>query len=80
MRALSFQIMPTIRNFVIRVTCAVTMLAAVLTPGIVWAQDVVPQPELRRAPATWVGYMFMVILVAAVMAVSLLPSKRGHQD
>ncbi len=80
MRALSFLTMPRIRNFVARVACTIAMVAAVLAPAVVWAQDAVPQPELRRAPATWLGYLFMVILIAAVMAVSLLPSKRGHQD
>jgi hypothetical protein len=56
------------------------MFAGVLAPAVAWAQDVVPQPELRRAPQVWVGYAFMVLLAAAVMGVRLLPSKRGHQD
>ena len=55
-------------------------LAGALAPTVAWAQDVAPQPDLRQSPQVWVGYFFMVLLAAAVMGVSLLPSKRGHQD
>ena len=51
-----------------------------LGPSVALAQDTVPQPDLNRSPPIWLGYLVMVVLVAAVMAVSLLPSKRGHQD
>ncbi len=68
------------RLIIARLGCALMALAGALAPTVAWAQDVVPQPELRRAPQVWVGYFFMVLLAAAVMGVSLLPSKRGHQD
>ena len=57
------------------------MLAAVLLPGAVTlAQEGPPQPTLARGAAPWVGYAVMFLLVALVLGVSLLPSKRGHQD
>jgi heme exporter protein D len=40
----------------------------------------VPQPRLTRSPPVWLGYLITVVLLAVVMAVSLMPSKRGHQD
>jgi FtsH-binding integral membrane protein len=57
------------------------MTAAVtLTPAIAAAQSAAPPPALRRAPAVWVGLMIMAVLLAMVLAVSLMPSKRSHQD
>ncbi len=55
--------------------------AAVLAPVTVLAQDAgPPQPTLSRSAPPWVGFLFMVILLAVVLGVSLMPSKRGHQD
>ena len=39
-----------------------------------------PQPNLTKTPPVWIGFVFMVILLALVLGVSLMPSKRGHQD
>jgi FtsH-binding integral membrane protein len=57
---------------------ALVALAALADPA--WAQSGVPQPQLRRGPAPWVGFVVMFALLVLVMAVSLMPSKRGHQD
>lgn len=69
-----------LRHLGVRLLGKAVVLAGALAPAVAWAQDVVPQPDLRRAPQVWVGYAFMVLLAAAVMGVSLLPSKRSHQD
>jgi hypothetical protein len=39
-----------------------------------------PQPGLKKAPQIWLGYLVMALLLAIVLAVSLMPSKRSHQD
>ncbi len=39
-----------------------------------------PQPDLRQGAPQWVGLAVIFLLTAVVMAVSLMPSKRGHQD
>lgn len=39
-----------------------------------------PTPGLRKVAPVWLGYLIMVVLLGAVIVVSLLPSKRGHQD
>ena len=39
-----------------------------------------PAPTLTRSQPAWLGFFIMFILVAAVLAVSLMPSKRSHQD
>ncbi len=45
------------------------------------AQDAAPPaPSLTRAPAPWLGYVVMFVLLALVVGVSLLPAKRGHRD
>ena len=52
-----------------------------LAPAVAWAQSTAPPtPGLRRTPAAWVGYLVIFVLLALVLAVSLIPSKRGHQD
>jgi len=39
-----------------------------------------PQPSLSKAPPVWLGLLVMFLLLAMVVSVSLMPSKRGHQD
>jgi hypothetical protein len=59
-----------------------TLLAAVavLTPLTALA-TVPPQPAPSASSAPpWVGFFFMGVLLALVLGVSLMPSKRGHQD
>jgi hypothetical protein len=55
--------------------------AAVLVPAAAFAQESAPPaPTLSRTLPPWVGYIVMIILLSLVMGVSLMPSKRGHQD
>lgn len=59
----------------------VVIAAAILVPAaVVCAQGEVPAPQLHRGPPIWLGYLVMFGLLTAVMLVSLMPSKRGHQD
>lgn len=45
------------------------------------SSSVPPQPgNLSRSPHVLVGMIIMFALFVAVIFVSLLPSKRGHQD
>jgi hypothetical protein len=44
------------------------------------ADEAAPQPSLMKAPAPWLGLLVMFVLVAMVVAVSLMPSRRSHQD
>ena len=64
---------------------ALTLLVAVtplLLPVLAMAQDdgAPPEPTLRRTAPLWLGYLVMFLLVAVVVVVSLIPSKRSHQD
>lgn len=56
------------------------MMVLWMWPAIALAQAAAPQPSLRKAPPVWVGLLIMFLLLAVVMAVSLMPSKRTHQD
>lgn len=59
----------------------VGLIAVIALP--LWAQGGgggAPSPELRRAPSPLIGYGIMALMFAAVIMVSLIPSKRGHQD
>ncbi len=57
------------------------VLAAVLTPVTTLA-NVPPQPVPMKSSdgPPWVGFLFMGVLLAVVLGVSLMPTKRGHQD
>ena len=39
-----------------------------------------PAPAISRTPNTVLGYAVVFVLLVLVVSVSLLPSKRSHQD
>ena len=53
-------------------------LLAMCWPAIVLAAP--PQPALRKGAPVWLGYLVMLVLLLGVVLVSLMPSKRSHQD
>lgn len=55
-------------------------LSTVLVPAMASFANAPDSPTLRKVPAAWIGYVIVFILLAIVLAVSLMPSKRGHQD
>ncbi len=60
---------------------ATVAVAAVVAPVVALAQgSAPPQPALSRSAPAWIGFFFMFVLLAIVLGVSLMPSKRGHQD
>ena len=62
-------------------SAAAVMIAAL--PADVWAQGSTAAPAPShggRVPDNWLGYLLMGVLLVAVVGVSLLPSKRSHQD
>ncbi len=72
--------MRSFSRLVVRAGSAITIWAAILAPAIAWAQQTVPAPTLRRSKPEWLGYLIIVVLLALVLLVSMMPSKRGHQD
>jgi hypothetical protein len=72
--------MLTVMNFMRRIAVWSVMAAATAMASPLWAQTAAPQPTLRKAPAAWIGMGFMVLMLAIVIAISLMPSKRSHQD
>ena len=62
-------------------SAALALSCLFAAPLIAWAQQAAPPaPTLRRAPAPWIGYLVIFVLLVLVLAVSILPAKRGHQD
>lgn len=55
-------------------------VASALTAAAALAQTPAPQPTIKNAPPVWVGYLLMAVLMIIVIGISLLPSKRSHQD
>jgi hypothetical protein len=39
-----------------------------------------PTPSLRNFPAAWLGFGLMFLFFVIVVLISLMSSKRGHQD
>jgi hypothetical protein len=56
------------------------MLALLVPAAVTVAQTAPPEPALRRAPSPLVGYFIMFVLLVAIIAISIMPSKRSHQD
>jgi hypothetical protein len=54
-------------------------VAVTCWPAVAWAAAP-PTPGLRRSIPAWLGLAVMFVLVATILALSLMPSKRGHQD
>lgn len=54
-----------------------TMILAL--PANVWAQAA-PTPSVRNAPKPVLGIMIMIVLAVVTIGVSMISSKRGHQD
>ncbi|MBT4523990.1 MAG: hypothetical protein HOI88_00935 [Phycisphaerae bacterium] len=39
-----------------------------------------PEPSLRNFPAAWLGFGLMFMFFVVVVLISVMSSKRGHQD
>jgi FtsH-binding integral membrane protein len=69
---------PSIRTrFLIRVMALLPMVLAAVAAAQTAAP---PMPSLRRSTPAWLGYLVMFLLLSIVVTVSLMPSKRSHQD
>lgn len=64
-----------------RLLLAAGIAAATVAPALAQGNPNAPrQPNVQNTSPAWIGYAAMFLLVAAVLAVSLYPSKRSHQD
>ena len=64
-----------------RLMLAAGIALAAVVPAFAQGNPSAPrQPNIQNVPPAWLGYAAMFLLVAAVLAVSLYPSKRSHQD
>jgi hypothetical protein len=73
--------MSRLRTLSLSVSRAIVAAVTVLAPAVSWAQEnVPPSPTLSRVPKPWIGFAVIFLLVFLVLSVSLIPSKRGHQD
>lgn len=76
------RILMTMRNHLANLYRGMLLLVfsvVLVTPDVVWAQAA-PAPNVRNSPKVWIGLMTILLLLVVVVAVSLMPSKRGHQD
>lgn len=62
----------------VHVLIPLIVLAATATQAL--AQTTPDAPSLNRTPPVWWGYAILFLLLVVVLAISLMPSKRSHQD
>ena len=56
-------------------------LGTTLMSTVVSASTTIPpEPSLRKSPAAWIGFILMFLFFGVVITISLMTSKRGHQD
>ncbi|MDP7008127.1 MAG: hypothetical protein QGI78_00995 [Phycisphaerales bacterium] len=67
--------MQRIQTWLLAFLCSTVVLEALAA-----AAAIPPTPNVRKGPATWMGFGLMFLFFAAVVLVSIMPSKRGHQD
>ena len=67
-----------LRNAFARAACALLAFAA--TSSTAHAQFAPPQPSVQGSYSPILGYVVLVVLGGIVVAISLYPSKRSHQD
>ncbi len=81
MRGASQRHILNLMRFVEKLALPISAAITIFLPAVCWAQTIdVPDPTLRRIAPVWLGYAVMFALAAVVIAVSLMPSKRSHQD
>lgn len=60
--------------------CAAMLLIAEIAVAMP-AAIAPPQPaNNKNTPAVWVGILVMLIIVGVILTISLMPSRRSHQD
>ena len=75
-----FSVRNQLHAFGRRCTGWIVGLAVASAPLLVWADTAAPNPTLKKSPPAWLGILIMFVLLGMVLFVSLMPSKRGHQD
>jgi hypothetical protein len=67
------------RASALRWTMVMATLLTLVWPAVCMAQAA-PAPTLNKTPKVWVGYLFIFVFLVITLGVSLMPSKRSHQD
>jgi hypothetical protein len=57
-----------------------TLCSPLFTSIVSAAMTSPPEPNLRKTPAAWMGFMLMFLFFGIMVTISLMTSKRGHQD
>lgn len=64
----------------IRCLAALAIVPSLMTHVPVWAQAAAPQPQLQRSTTPLIGFGLIFLMLVIVVSISLIPSKRSHQD
>ena len=64
----------------LRTNLCACLCSPILSSVVLATTTVPPEPTLRKPPAAWFGFLLMFLFFGIVIAISLMSSKRGHQD
>jgi hypothetical protein len=73
---------PRCPGFFARFRLFLATLPMLLLTAVANAQEstAAPQPTLQKSPPVWLGLLVIFIMLVLVVMVSLMPSRRSHQD
>lgn len=72
--------MRVLRRITKGLTAAWAAAVMLLWPVVAMAQDAPPAPSLRKTAPIWLGLLLIGAMLVVIMIVSVMPSKRSHQD
>ncbi len=70
---------PALSLTLLTLVAAVSM-GGVTTSAAAQTTSAAPEPRVSRLYPVWVGYALTAVLGLGILGVSLMPSKRAHQD
>lgn len=73
-------LMKRLRHALVSYLPGVVAATAVLMPIAAFAQEAAPDPDISGTPTPIYGFIVMFLMIAVVVSISLMPSKRGHQN
>ena len=76
-----FRVPARVRLAAHRIAHLMLMLSVFVWPALALAQrSGAPSADLQKGPKIWFGYLMIFVFFAAIIVISLMPSKRSHQD
>lgn len=80
LKTMKRMIKASVRGLTARTLGMIGMGAVLAATSLASAAAAAPQPQLQRAASPLIGFALIFFMLVVVVSISLMPSKRGHQD